>query len=135
MLEKKTALIVDDEEMICLFIAAVLEAQGFRVLQATTPDEAERIWQREGASIDLVLSDYLLPGRSGVEMATSMLRSNPSLKVAFMSGLDEEHFRPCLHLNDVLVMRKPFSCKAVEEMTAKMFGAPLLSETTLAAAA
>ena len=131
----KTVLIVEDEEMISAFIAAVLEEQGFRVLQASTSDEAERLWARESGAIDLMLSDYILPGRSGVDLATSMIQSNPALKVVFMSGLDEEHFRPAAALRDAPVMRKPFSCGAIEEMTVRLFGARRLSGTPSSAGA
>src|SRR5262249_15751637 len=117
------------------FIAAVLQEQGFRVLQASTPDEAEQLWGRESGTIDLVLSDYILPGRSGLEMVSPMIDSKPALKVVFMSGLDEAQFNPAAILRDTMVMRKPFSCRAVEEMTAKMFGAPLLSARSVSAVA
>jgi two-component system cell cycle sensor histidine kinase/response regulator CckA len=93
-----TVLLVDDEELVRDLARTVLEGSGFRVLPASKASEAEELFLREGERIDLLLTDLVLPGRSGRELAQSLHHLDPELKILFTSGYDvrglPEHLAP-----------------------------------------
>jgi two-component system cell cycle sensor histidine kinase/response regulator CckA len=67
-------------------IDQVLRTAGFRVLVAKDANEAAKIWKRESPIINLLLTDIVLPGVSGPEVARDFLLSRPGFKGA-------DHFR------------------------------------------
>ncbi len=88
-----TLLVVDDEPDIREVIRFALEGAGFQVLEAGYADEAYRILQRK--SVDLLLLDWMLPGRSGLTFA-QQLKQNPktrALPIIMISAKGEEEDR------------------------------------------
>ncbi|MCE9582746.1 MAG: response regulator [Planctomycetes bacterium] len=86
----KTILIVEDAESLQKLISMALCKKGYRVLQATTADEARLLSQEHAAEVDLLLTDQVMPGFSGVDLAIKMKRTRPDLKVICMSGFSKE---------------------------------------------
>lgn len=85
-------LIVEDDQSVLDLSAITLRSCGFGVLTASTPQEALEIFKQHGKKIDLLLSDIIMPGMTGPEMAKIMRASHSGLKIVFMSGyLDEQH--------------------------------------------
>jgi len=82
----ETVLLVEDEEMVRAPAVRILRRHGYHVLEAANADEAHRIALDEGARIDLLLTDVVMPGRSGKELAAVVREINPRTKVLFMSG-------------------------------------------------
>lgn len=103
-------LMVEDEEHLRQLTATVLERAGFNVLQASDASEASEIWQRDQASINLLVADILVPGKTGAELAVEFRKTHPMLKVIFISGSD----RKTLVETEMMVrgakfLRKPYS--------------------------
>jgi CheY-like chemotaxis protein len=67
-----------------------LEAMGYRVLEAADGHDALRIFELQGAVIDLLLTDVIMPGMHGPELARRALADKPSLKVVYMSGYTDD---------------------------------------------
>lgn len=85
-------LIVEDDQSVLDLSAITLKSFGFGVLTASTPQAALEIFKHHGNKIDLLLSDVVMPGMTGPEMAKIMRASHPDLKIVFMSGYaDERH--------------------------------------------
>ena len=80
----ETILVVDDEKSMLGVIKLVLEEQGYRVNTALSAHEA--LEQLEKHSIDLVLSDIIMPDMDGFELAIEIQARHPEVKVQFMSG-------------------------------------------------
>jgi DNA-binding response OmpR family regulator len=118
----KTALVVEDEPMISALLSSILENEGFRVLQAAVPGEAEYIWVREGGKIDLLFADNQLPGGCGHDLAEAFSEMNPDLKVIFMSGMDE-HSLPKRDVSGSVFLKKPFSGRGVHEALRRVWPA------------
>lgn len=78
-----TVLVADDDAAVRGFVAAVLRANGYRVLEAQTGDEALRFVAEELA---LLVADLVMPPEGGLELADAMRRQIPGLKVLFISG-------------------------------------------------
>jgi DNA-binding NtrC family response regulator len=86
---KQTILLVEDEEMVRALMCEVLEREGYQVLSCCHPQEGIEVSLRHGGHIDLLLTDVVMPGMNGRDMANEILQSLPELRVVFMSGYTE----------------------------------------------
>ena len=86
----ETILLVEDEPAVREVVRRMLAQRGYRVLLAACGDAALSEFQTSGAHIDLLLTDVIMPGISGREMAMRFRELHPSAKVLFMSGYAEE---------------------------------------------
>ncbi len=82
----ETILLVEDEEGVRKLLHQALEKAGYRVLRAGDAEEALALFEKAAASVDLLLTDVVLPGLSGRALADRALAIKPGLKVAYMSG-------------------------------------------------
>ncbi len=85
----ETILLVEDDEVVRDLVYRILSDGGYRVLVAPDGEAAMALCREQGGSIDLLLSDMVLPKQSGHEIAGLMLDQYPGLKVLFMSGYTE----------------------------------------------
>ena len=82
----ETVLVVEDEAPVRKLAVRILERQGYRVLQARDGLEAETVAREFDDRIDLLLSDVVMPGRSGAATAQRLTAARPELRVLYMSG-------------------------------------------------
>jgi DNA-binding response OmpR family regulator len=86
----ETILVVDDEISLCDLIADTLKPLGYKVMQASSGEEAMAFFNRGKVAIDLLVTDIVMPGMSGVELARCLRAKLVGLKVLFMSGYPAE---------------------------------------------
>ncbi|MCC7375472.1 MAG: PAS domain S-box protein [Verrucomicrobiales bacterium] len=87
----QTILLVEDEPTLRLAMARALEHQGFRVLQAGDGPEVVRRWSGHLSSVDLLLTDVVMPeGMDGFDLADRLRQHRPSLPVIMMTGYSTE---------------------------------------------
>jgi CheY-like chemotaxis protein len=86
----ETILVVEDDAEVRKLAAEMLARQGYAVLEASSGSEALRLWQRQANSIDLVLTDVIMPAMAGPELAAVLRSERPDLKVLYMSGYSED---------------------------------------------
>lgn len=87
----ETILLVEDDESVRTLAKMVLEMNGYRVLEASSGVDALNIWAQRGDSVQLLLTDMVMPdGKSGRELADELLGLKPSLKVIYSSGYSRE---------------------------------------------
>jgi two-component system, cell cycle sensor histidine kinase and response regulator CckA len=84
-----TILVVEDEEEVRALARDVLEMNGFRVLEALDVADATRLAQTHPGTIDLLITDVVMPGTSGPELARRLRAHRPGLRVLCMSGYPE----------------------------------------------
>lgn len=87
MAGKPTILVIEDEPVLLSLARMVLENSGYHVLEASSGDEALTLWQQKKDTVDLVLTDMVMPGSlSGPQVAQMMRADNPTLQVIYSSG-------------------------------------------------
>jgi PAS domain S-box-containing protein len=82
----KVILLVDDEAAVRRMLASLLERQGYRVLSASSGNEALQMLTTGGAQPDAIVSDVRMPGMTGVELVSQLLAAGIDLPVLFVSG-------------------------------------------------
>jgi two-component system cell cycle sensor histidine kinase/response regulator CckA len=103
-------LLVEDEEPVRNVTRRILELAGFTVVEASSGAEAIQRTEEHGGSVDLLLTDVVMPQMSGVELASLLLGKEPRLRVLFMSGYaDKRGLRQGVGDGDQPVIQKPFS--------------------------
>jgi two-component system, cell cycle sensor histidine kinase and response regulator CckA len=85
-----TVLLVEDETIVRELVREILERDGYRVISAPTPADALDASRAADDSIDLLLTDIVMPGMSGPEVAQTLAESRGDLKVLYMSGYSDE---------------------------------------------
>jgi two-component system cell cycle sensor histidine kinase/response regulator CckA len=86
----ETILLVEDEECVRQLIRETLEMKGYKVLEADSGDAALRIAASQTGRIDLMITDMILPGMSGQELAKRLTERYPTARILFVSGYTEE---------------------------------------------
>jgi CheY-like chemotaxis protein len=106
---QRTVLVVDDNRAMRRLISAVLSRHGYRVLAAQDPDEALAASEAE-ERIDVLLTDFVLPGMSGFELAQSIAVRHPHAGLLYVSGYSAQHLADRgLAEGTVAFLQKPFS--------------------------
>ena len=86
---KETILVVDDDASVLAVVSELLIDGGYSVITAHDGVSGLQQSRKFKGTIDLLLSDFQMPGMSGVELATAMTRERSGLKVLLMSGFTE----------------------------------------------
>ena len=108
-----TLLLVEDEASVRAIAGEMLVASGFHVLEAATGPEALTVAHRATQPIDLLITDVMLPGMSGTELADKLRSERPSLRVLFTSGHSDEAIgRHGVSRSDPAFLQKPFTFDA-----------------------
>ena len=113
---KETVLLVEDEAPLRSLLHELLESFGYRVLEAPAGADALRVAQEHAGTIDLLLSDIVMPQMTGRELADRLSRHRPGIKVLFMSGYAAgsapQHEVP----SGAAYIEKPFTADALAGM-------------------
>jgi DNA-binding response OmpR family regulator len=79
-------LVVEDLELLLPITARIVEMAGYTVLVAANAEEALRVADEHAAPIDLLLTDVVMPGKTGRELSDLLLAKNSAMRVLFTSG-------------------------------------------------
>ncbi len=82
----ETVLVVDDDSRVCELTAKILDQYGYRVITANSGEDAERRAREFDQEIHLLVTDVVMNGTSGTELAQHLKASRPGLKTIYMSG-------------------------------------------------
>ncbi|MBN8456813.1 MAG: PAS domain S-box protein [Verrucomicrobia bacterium] len=108
--EPDCILVVEDDASLRQLIRKVLEREGHRVCEAATGVKALSKWDECRGRIGLLLTDLVMPdGMSGIEVAGTLRKSKPDLRVVFMSGYNPETAgKDCPEFEEARFLPKPF---------------------------
>ena len=88
----ETILLVDDEDIVREPAGRILTRHGYAVLAASNADDALRVAAAHDGEIALLLTDVVMPGRTGKELAAALCRLRPATKLLYMSGYSQDVF-------------------------------------------
>jgi len=105
----ETVLTIEDDESLRIVLRRVLQGHGYKVLEAVDGQEAVEKFLHLASTLDLLLTDVVLPGRNGVELARMFREKKPDLPVMFMTGYaDPELFKGMVINESTALIRKPY---------------------------
>ncbi len=108
---QETILVVEDELVLREMAHLILQDCGYRVLEAGSGAEALQVWEQHSNSIDLVLTDMVMPGgMSGRDLAVKLRDHHPRLKIIFTSGYNvEDSNTDFFHRGGTTFLQKPYT--------------------------
>ncbi len=107
-----TILLVEDEEAVRSFAARALKLRGYNVIEAAGGEEALEIVTKYEGTIDLLITDVVMPSMDGPTLVRAVKRLKPHMAIIFMSGYAEEAFRRHDEkAEDLHFLPKPFGLK------------------------
>jgi two-component system cell cycle sensor histidine kinase/response regulator CckA len=121
----ETILLVEDDESVRALSRRILQSSGFTVLEAGHGEEAIRVCERHQGHIHLLVSDVVMPGLGGRQLAERLLTLRPELKVLYLSGYtDDAVMRHGVLEEQVHFLQKPFSTAALARKVREVLDAP-----------
>jgi two-component system cell cycle sensor histidine kinase/response regulator CckA len=125
----ETVLLVEDEDAVRTLARLALEAAGYRVLEARHGGEALSIAEGHDGKIDLMLTDTVMPGMGGPELAGRMASLRPETRALFMSGYaDDAVFRHGILESKARFLQKPFTAGVLTRKVREVLDSAALSE-------
>jgi PAS domain S-box-containing protein len=112
-----TALLVDDEDLVRMITADMLSDLGYAVIEATSAEEALSLIQK-GEAFDLLVTDHLMPGINGTDLAREVRSAKPGLPVLLVSGYADGVD------SDLPRLRKPFRAEELASSLAQLTNGP-----------
>jgi PAS domain S-box-containing protein len=122
----ETILLVEDEPAVRELTQMVLSERGYTVIEAQTPRDAERLAGNNGAEIHLLLTDVVMPGISGRELAKRLTERYPNLRVLYMSGYTYNVIARDGTLEEgISFLQKPFTPQVLAERVREALDRPV----------
>ncbi len=120
----ETILLVEDEQAVRTLVARVLTNSGYKVIEANSGSDGWQTFQAHDTEIDLLLTDVVMPGIGGRELADRVRARRPNVKVLYMSGyMDDPALRQVLMQSHAALLSKPFSPRVVAQRVREMLDA------------
>ena len=120
-----TVLVVEDEPAVRTIVRRILTHAGYTLFEAASAREAMTVWRAQGgneAPIDVLVSDMIMPGRSGRELAQELRSERPGLPVLFMSGYFEGGVAESETGPNTAFIEKPFTTGLLLEQLERLMG-------------
>jgi DNA-binding response OmpR family regulator len=119
-------LIIDDDHHILLMIKKMLERAGFEVDLASNGDEGLKLFKE--SSVDLVITDIIMPEKEGLETIREMKRLRSDLKIIAMSGggkvSSDNYLNTAKIFGATIIMTKPFTQNQMVSAVRELLGEP-----------
>jgi len=119
-----TILLVEDEEAVRSLAMRILRREGYTVYVASNAVEAETVFAGHGTEIALLVSDLVLPGLSGIDLAQRLRHQRPALNVLLMSGYTDRDVGAFQReMPNVAFLQKPFTPDSLVGHVGELLGA------------
>jgi PAS domain S-box-containing protein len=120
----ETILLVEDEDVVRGLVRRILETRGYKVIEAGGADQAMSLYRRSKGSIDLLVTDVIMPGMSGCELYRRLAGSSRGLKVLYTSGYTGESIAQHGALEPgIPLLEKPFTVEGLASKVREVLGA------------
>lgn len=119
--DRKTILIIDDEEMIREIAHDLLNHLGYNIIMAADGEEAIEVFKERNQSIDLVLVDLIMPRMNGIVCLQKLKEINKNIPIVVASGLTEVNKKKSvLEMGAHGYLEKPYSIKSLKDTCDKI---------------
>jgi len=126
-------LLVDDDPQLRQLTRKVLTSSGFHVLEAEGREQAERLAAIHRGSIDMLLTDVVMPGGSGCEIAQQICGNGSKTRVLYMSGYPNDAIVHHGMLDPgIRLLKKPFSPARLVEEVREVLQEPVAASSEIA---
>jgi two-component system cell cycle sensor histidine kinase/response regulator CckA len=109
----ETIMLVEDEAFVRGVTRAVLESAGYSVVAVCNAVEAQHVYDQRSGAMDLLLTDIVLPGESGRQLAARLSKKNSTLQILLVTGYLEEMATREQHEDGETLLQKPFAASAL----------------------
>ncbi len=120
----ETILLVEDEDSVRQLVRETLEARGYRLLEAENGDAALALAASHSEPIHLIITDVVMPGLSGQELAEQLLKARPAIKVLYLSGYAQDALPPTTASGPRAFLQKPFTLHSLSRKVREVLGPP-----------
>jgi len=120
----RLVLLVEDEPFVREATRSILESVGFEVLSAADADAAIKTYEESTQPIDLVMTDMILPGRTGRELGEDLRQRSPNLKVLVTSGYSQAEYATDEPQSRTYFLAKPYSRRGLVAKIQEIFIPP-----------
>ena len=121
----ETLLLVEDEPEVRSLVQRILKTQGYTVVTAANPDEALAIAREFKGKIEMMVTDVVMPGMSGRQLAERLATSRPDMRVLFVSGYtDDAVMQHGIVSRPRAFLQKPFTPTALARKVREVLDAP-----------
>lgn len=121
---RETILVVEDGDAVRNLVCRMLVQNGYRVLEACDGRDALRLCETHPDSIELVLTDLVMPHMAGSELAERLRRARPALRILVMSGYTDEPLVQRLGRESLAFLAKPFTSVDLVEKVRQVLDSP-----------
>jgi two-component system cell cycle sensor histidine kinase/response regulator CckA len=112
---RRRILLVEDEPFVREATCSILQNAGFEVLPAEDAGQAMKMYEECGRSVDLVMTDMVLPGRTGQQLGQDVRKRSPEIAVLVTSGYGEAGYETEVAEARTYFLAKPYSRRALLE--------------------
>jgi two-component system, cell cycle sensor histidine kinase and response regulator CckA len=112
---RRRILLVEDESFVREATCSILQKAGFEVLPAEDARQAMKVYEECGQSVDLVMTDMVLPGRTGQQLGQDVRKRSPEVAVLVTSGYGEAEYETEVPEAHTYFLAKPYSRRALVE--------------------
>jgi len=109
----ETVLLAEDEQSVRELVRETLEAKGYKILECESGEAALHIAAGHVGTIDMLITDLVMPGMSGGELAKRLRAVRPGIKVLYLSGYTEEVIAPSMLQPGCAFLQKPFTLQVL----------------------
>lgn len=123
---RRTILLVEDEPFVREATCSILESAGFEVLPAEDARVAMKVYEECKRGIDLVMTDMVLPGRTGLQLGQDLRQHSPEVVVLVTSGYGNPEYETEAPESRTYFLAKPYSRRTLVDKIEKILGAESL---------
>ncbi len=121
----ETVLLVEDEDAVRTILHHLLQRRGYNVLMAANGTEALAVAAQHSSGIDLLVTDVVMPGMDGRQVAEALRRLHPNMQVLFLSGYtDDAIMRHGILESETAFLQKPFASAALAKKVRELLDQP-----------
>jgi CheY-like chemotaxis protein len=118
----ETILLVEDEHEVRALVCDVLRERGYRVLVTEGPAEALRLAKGTAETIDLLVTDIVMPAMNGLALAERLLADRPEMKILYMTGYSNDVVQGHGTPQPGSLIEKPFSPRQLSYRVREVLG-------------